>query len=177
MTWPDYAAGITSALQAAEGPVDTVLSLRPSALHFIGNGASAAMASHMAADWTKTAGVPAMCYDSSPLMSALANDLGYEKVFSEALWVFARPTDTLVAISSSGESQNIIDGISLANARGCQVVTLTGFYPQNRVRWLGELNLYVPVASYGVVETVHAALLHAWLDQYVMTLPDSLRFD
>ncbi len=167
MNWPEYAQSLTHAFAGTEGLDLDQLCQCPGALHFIGNGASASIASHMAADWMKAAGRAAMAYNDSVRMSALANDFGYERVFRESLRIFTRPGDTLVAISSSGESQNIIEGISAARDRGAFVVTLTGFQPTNRVRACGDFNIWVPSDRYGIVETAHAAILHAWLDKFV----------
>ncbi len=167
-TWAEYRAEIATALAAVELDLDALCQIS-GALHFIGNGASASMASHMAADWLKTARVRAFCYNDAALMSACANDLGVEHVFRLPIERMAIPGDTLVAISASGESPNIIEGIKAARRYGCRVVTLTGKASWNRVRSLGDVNIYVPSDSYGIVETCHAAILHAWLDHYVST--------
>ncbi len=170
MNWHEYRHALYEALSLAEGiDLDRLCQL-PGALHFIGNGASASIASHMAADWTKTAQRRAFCYTDAALMSACANDFGVRNIFAVPLKVHVRPRDTLVAISSSGESQNIIEGISAARSKGAFIVTLTGFRPTNRVRSCGDLNIWVPSDRYGIVETTHAAILHAWLDHHVSVI-------
>lgn len=134
---------------------------------FIGNGASAAIASHMAADWSKAACVAAQCFNDGALTTCLSNDLGYEKVFSVPLALHARKGDLLFAISSSGESENIIAGVKAAYEVGCYVITLSGFKPGNRLRNLGDVSFYVPSDKYGTVEVCHHAICHAILDAVI----------
>lgn len=133
-------------------------------IYFIGNGASAAIASHMAADWLKAAGIAAQCFNDGALTTCLANDLGYENVFSTPIAAHARKGDMLVAISSSGESENILRGVDAAYRFGCRVVTLSGKSPNNRLRNLGDVSFYVPSDDYGMVEVCHHAICHAILD-------------
>lgn len=148
-----WAAELVLKVKAAEGRV-----------FFIGNGASAAIASHMAADWLKAGGMAAQCFNDGALTTCLANDLGYENVFSTPIAAHAREGDLLVAISSSGESENIIRGVDAADCLGCYVVTLSGKKPDNRLRKLGDVSFYVPSDHYGTVEVCHHAICHAILD-------------
>lgn len=137
---------------------------------FIGNGASAAISDHMAADWMKAGGFSAFSLNSAPALTAIANDIGYEQVFAQQLSVHACARDTLVAISSSGRSANILAGVAAARVIGMYIVTLSGFSPDNPLRKLGHENIYVPSSRYGVVEVAHHAILHGILDrvlQYV----------
>lgn len=131
---------------------------------FIGNGASAAIASHMAADWLKAGGMAAQCFNDGALTTCLANDLGYENVFSTPIAAHARKDDLLVAISSSGESENILRGVDAADHAGCHIVTLSGMKPDNRLRAHGDVSFYVPSDHYGTVEVCHHAICHAILD-------------
>jgi D-sedoheptulose 7-phosphate isomerase len=133
--------------------------------YFIGNGASATMASHMALDCSKNAGIPALAFNDPAALTALGNDLGFERTFSEPLGWHAKRGDVLVAISSSGRSPNILAGISEARKIGCRVVTLTGMGADNPARRAGDLNFYVPGKTYGCVECLHQIILHCWLDQ------------
>lgn len=135
--------------------------------YLIGNGASAAFANHMALDWTKNGGIPTHSFASSPLITALGNDLGFEESFSAPLSWYGRGGDMLVTISSSGNSENIVRAIAVARQAGMHVVTLSGLKVDNRSRQLGDLNLYVPAKTYGIVECAHQVLLHIWLDQYM----------
>ena len=131
---------------------------------FIGNGCSAAIASHMAIDYTKNGGIRAMAMNDGSALTCLSNDLGYENVFAKQLEMHARQGDLLVAISSSGSSENILPAVGTARERGCAVITLSGFSPNNPLRQMGDLNLYVPSGEYGFVEVTHLSLCHAMLD-------------
>jgi D-sedoheptulose 7-phosphate isomerase len=134
---------------------------------FVGNGGSAAIASHMAADWMKNGNMKAMCFNDGAALTCLGNDLGYERTFSVPVHRFGTSGDVLFAISSSGQSQNIIEAASTARKLNMCVVTLTGFKASNPVRLIGSFNFYVPSNKYGVVEISHLAILHSLLDEVI----------
>lgn len=134
---------------------------------YIGNGGSASIASHMAADLWKNGGVKALCFTDPALLTCLANDLGYENVYSAPAESFAEKGDIFVAISSSGKSPNILKAAETALKKGCVLVTLTGFGADNPLRSMGAINFYVPSPVYGVVETAHAAICHAVVDHVI----------
>src|SRR5882724_2491662 len=106
-------------------------------IHLIGNGASACMASHFAVDWTKNAGVRALAYNDVAFITAIGNDLGYEKLFSQPMQWYGRKGDLLATISSSGNSPNVLRGIEAARAKGMRVVTFSGMKPDNKSRAAG----------------------------------------
>ena len=128
---------------------------------FIGNGGSAAIASHMAIDFSKNGGLPAICFNDGAALTCLGNDYGYEEVFSRQIGFHARKGDVLFAISSSGTSKNILKAVEAAVAKGCRIVTLSGFSPANPLRTMGEVNFHIAVNQYGIVEVAHTALIHA----------------
>lgn len=132
---------------------------------FVGNGASASIASHFAADFLKNGRMAAMCFSDPALLTCLANDLGYEHVYDLPIERHGRGADLLVAISSSGRSPNILNAIEAANRRFMMTITLSGFAPDNPLRKAGHLNFWVPSDRYGCVETAHTAILHAILDE------------
>lgn len=132
-------------------------------LFFIGNGGSAAIASHMAIDFAKTTGIPSMCFSDGAALTCLANDLGYDQVFAHPMRQHAKPGDILIAISSSGKSPNILNAIAAARDKGATVITFSGMQMDNPMRHLGEMNFYVPSLDYGVVEATHLAMIHAAL--------------
>jgi D-sedoheptulose 7-phosphate isomerase len=136
-------------------------------IHFVGNGASAAMASHMALDWSKNGKVRAVVHNDLASLTAYGNDLGYERVFAASLQRHARRGDLLAAISSSGNSPNIVRAIDAARETGMRVVTFSGLKPDNRSRAAGDLNFFIPAWSYGMVECAHQVLLHAWIDRFM----------
>jgi D-sedoheptulose 7-phosphate isomerase len=133
-------------------------------MFFVGNGASAAFASHMSLDWSKNGGVPCIPLFDLSHLTALGNDLGYDDIFSTAVGWHGKPGDLLITISSSGNSPNIIKAIEKARSLGMKVVTLSGLKPDNKSRQLGDINLYIPAKTYGIVECAHQVILHAWLD-------------
>ena len=125
----------------------------------IGNGGSAAMASHVSVDLTKAAGIRAINFNEADLLTCFANDYGYEHWVARALGFYADPGDLAVLISSSGASQNIVNGAEQASAMGLAVISLSGFSPDNPMRRLGDLNLWAASDSYNIVEMTH----HVWL--------------
>ncbi|MFC1644115.1 SIS domain-containing protein [Candidatus Omnitrophota bacterium] len=136
-------------------------------LLFIGNGASAAISSHMATDFWKNGGVKAVSFNDSSLLTCISNDYGYRHVFEKPIEMFADSGDILFAISSSGMSENIIRGVRMARSKGCRIVTLSGFAEDNPLRSLGDLNFYVPYSSYGPVEIVHHSICHCTVDNII----------
>lgn len=134
---------------------------------FVGNGGSAAIASHMAADWMKNGNMRAMCFNDGAALTCLGNDLGYERTFSVPVHRFGASGDVLFAISSSGQSQNIIEAASTGMMQQMHVVTLTGFRADSPLRHVSRLNFYVPSNKYGVVEISHLAILHSLLDEVI----------
>jgi D-sedoheptulose 7-phosphate isomerase len=133
-------------------------------LIFVGNGGSAAVASHMATDYSKNGDIRSIALNDSSMLTCLGNDLGYERIFSKQLELYARPDDFVIAISSSGRSPNILNAVKAARAAKCGVVTFSGFTPDNPLRSLGDLNFYVASDRYGFVEIGHLTLCHAVLD-------------
>ena len=125
----------------------------------VGNGGSAAMASHVAVDFTKAAKIRAVNFNEADLITCFANDYGYENWVAQALEAYADQGDLLVLISSSGKSQNILNGAKKAKEMGLFVITVSGFLPDNPLRELGNLNLWVDSTEYNIVEMTH----HIWL--------------
>lgn len=130
----------------------------------VGNGGSAAIASHTAVDYMKNGGMYALCFNEAALLTCFGNDLGYEFVFSGPISRYAAEIDTLIAISSSGQSRNILNAVEEARSKGCTVVTLSGFKVDNPLRQTGDINIYIPSCEYGFVELSHQIFLHMILD-------------
>jgi D-sedoheptulose 7-phosphate isomerase len=138
-------------------------------LIFIGNGGSAAIASHQAIDYWKNGGIPAVAFNDASLLTCIGNDYGYEFVFEKPINILAKNEDVLIAISSSGASKNILNGVKSAKKKGLLVITLSGFSKSNPLRNCGDLNFYVPSKVYGFVEITHLAICHAILDAHMDT--------
>jgi D-sedoheptulose 7-phosphate isomerase len=131
---------------------------------FVGNGGSAGIASHLAIDYSVNGGFPALAFNDAAALTCLGNDFGYEFVFSKQVEHHGRPGDLLFAISSSGNSQSILNAVAAARDARMHVLTLSGFSADNQLRKMGDVNLYVPNSLYGLVEISHLAICHALLD-------------
>lgn len=133
-------------------------------LIFVGNGGSAAIASHMATDYSKNGDIRSIALNDSSMLTCLGNDLGYEQVFAKQIELHARAGDLVLAISSSGRSANILNAVDTARSRKCTVVTLSGFASENPLRDCGDINFYIASDRYGFVEIGHLTICHAILD-------------
>lgn len=132
-------------------------------LIFIGNGASASISSHMAIDFSKNAGIRAIAFNDSALLTCISNDYGYKHVFEKPIEMFADKGDILFAISSSGNSENILAGVRAARVKRCNVITFSGFNSHNPLSLMGDFNFYVPAQDYGPVEVIHHSICHCIL--------------
>ncbi len=133
-------------------------------IYMVGNGASASMASHFSADLAKNAHVHTQVFTDLALLTAVANDLSYDQIFVEPLRRRLTPNDMLVAISSSGNSPNVVNACRFASEVGASVVTVTAMGAENQMRQIGDLNFWIPAETYGMAETGHACILHYWMD-------------
>ncbi len=135
-----------------------------SQIFFIGNGGSSAIASHMTADFMKNGGMRTYSLYDNAVTTCMGNDYGYAYVFSRPLAFLGQENDLLVAISSSGSSQNIVNAIHVAKTKKMEVITFTGFLPDNPSKQMGDINVYVPSEKYGVVESIHNLMLQQTVD-------------
>jgi D-sedoheptulose 7-phosphate isomerase len=153
--------------RAADQAVERILAVGGAGrcVVLIGNGGSASIAGHVQMDLCNRVGVRAHVFNDSPVLTALANDHGYEAAFELLVRLWLRPGDCLVAISSSGQSENILRSVRAARSRESAVLTLSGFRPDNPLRRLGDINFYVASTEYGKVEVAHHALAHFLTDR------------
>jgi phosphoheptose isomerase len=135
-------------------------------IYSVGNGGSAAIADHLCCDFTKGTHahghtvVDSMSMVSNvALYSAIANDFGFEKVFSTQVAMLGRSGDVLVAISSSGNSPNILAAVEAAHAVGMTTIGMSGF-AGGKLREMVQVPLHVDASNYGVVEDAHQAIMH-----------------
>ena len=133
-------------------------------IFFIGNGGSSAIASHMTADFMKNGGMKTYSLYDNAVTTCMGNDYGYEYVFSRPLEFIGQENDLLVAVSSSGNSQNIINAINTANVKNMEIITFTGIKKDNHSKQLGLLNVHVPSEKYGIVESIHNLMLQQVID-------------
>jgi D-sedoheptulose 7-phosphate isomerase len=173
----EYIKGLKDVLDRIPlGPIDEIVQAIELAqkerrqVFVIGNGGSAATASHMMNDLCKgTLGhkgdapwprlrVIALT-DNVPLMTAWANDSDFNRIFSEPLKNLGQRGDLLIAISASGNSPNIIAAVEAAKQIGVKVIGLAGF-GGGKLAKLAEICVVVPSDGYGPVEDVHMILDH-----------------
>lgn len=131
---------------------------------FVGNGGSAAIASHMTADYMKNGRMRCCSMYDDPVITCLSNDYGYDQVFSKQLEMMAQEGDVLCVISSSGESENIVQSVKTAHKLGMDILSFTGFKEDNSVRMQSDISVYVPSSEYGIVESVHTIILQQVVD-------------
>jgi D-sedoheptulose 7-phosphate isomerase len=138
----------------------------------LGNGGSSSTASHMAADLAKNTIDPNMkrfrifsLNDNAAIMTALANDLGYDNVFVEQLTNLIQAGDVLIAVSASGNSPNVLKAMRYARSRSAEVVGLLGF-DGGAAAALADIPLVVPSEHYGIVEDTHLILNHILVDYF-----------
>lgn len=155
-------------LEEVVSSLDSVFECRNKVI-LVGNGGSAAMASHVAVDLTKAAGIRAINFNEADLITCFANDYGYENWVVEALKAYADPGDLLVLISSSGRSKNIINAADYAKNHGLNLVTFSGFDADNPLRQYGKVNFWANSGSYNLVEMTHhiwlLAIVDAWIER------------
>ena len=140
---------------------------RGSTVFMLGNGGSAATASHFACDLakgTQVIGLPAFrvisLSDNVPLMSAWANDTNYDRIFAEQLATLVRPEDIVIAISASGNSPNILAAARMARQSDAITIALTGQHGGKLSR-LADFTIYVPSQSIEQVEDAHLVIAHS----------------
>jgi len=126
----------------------------------VGNGGSAAVASHAATDFLNKGGLRASTLHDPALLTCMTNDYGYEDAFARILSAVARKGDMLFAISSSGQSVNIHNAVRCMQEIEGTAISLSGFRGDNPLRLLGDLNFWIDSGDYGFVEMGHLFLLH-----------------
>jgi len=129
-----------------------------------GNGASASIASHFALDFTKQGKVRSICFNDASFITAYGNDYGYEQWVAKAIAHHGAQGDLAILISSSGRSPNIVSAAREARNMGIEIVTMSGFAPDNPLKLLGDINLWADCRSYNIIESAHAFWLAAACD-------------
>lgn len=137
-------------------------------IFFIGNGGSNSISSHMMEDYGKIARYETFSFSDPALITCFANDYGYENAITEWLKIHLKTKDLLIALSSSGNSKNIINAVNFAKKIGASIITLSGFNATNPLKNKGNINFHIPINNYGVVECFHQIILHAILDELAL---------
>ena len=125
----------------------------------VGNGGSAAIASHFSVDMTKVGGIRCINFNESDLLTCFSNDYGYENWVKEAIKIHGKKGDILISISSSGKSPNIIKGIEEAKYREISTISFTGFKKNNPVSKLSDISYWVESSNYNIIVTIHLICL------------------
>ena len=146
-----------------------------SRIYIIGNGGSSANASHMVNDLgaglrrRDIVNFDVMSLgDNSPVVSAIANDIGYENIFFMQMKGLINPNDIVIAISCSGDSPNIVKAVDYAKGLGCKIIGITGF-DGGYLKSISDISFHVsaPKNEYGLVEDVHMILDHIIYSYYI----------
>lgn len=132
-----------------------------------GNGGSAAMASHVAVDFTKAAKFRAVNFNEADLITCYANDYGYEKWVVEALRSYCDTNDLVILISSSGNSENIVNAARYCIENKIRLITLSGFKKDNKLNQYGDVRFHVESNQYNIIEMVHHIWLLSIVDKYI----------
>lgn len=185
----DYAASLKTAIEAiSSAAVEEVCKRVLQAtsggkqIFVVGNGGSAAVAEHLCCDWTKgtnCSGYPVIVSRSLTsnvaLYTAIANDYGFEHVFDSQLEFFAGGDDVLIAISSSGNSPNVLNAVRRAKELGVFTAGFSGF-SGGKLAEIADASVYVPTQNYGIVEDAHQAVMHI-IAQYIACRRDNGQAD
>ena len=160
IAFPDYATGMRTIIRKF-----CEVREHRRCVFFIGNGGSAAIASHMTIDFMKNGRMRTCSLADSSVLTCMGNDYGYEDIYSKQLEYLGETGDVLVAISSSGNSENICRAVKTAQNKGMEVVAFSGFDPNNKLLTTGDYKVYVPVDKYGFVESIHNLMLQQIVDE------------
>jgi len=130
----------------------------------VGNGGSAAIASHFSVDITKNGDVRCINFNESDLLTCFANDYGYENWVKQALKFYCDNGDLVILISASGNSQNIINAAKYLKKKNNKLITLSGFYGKNLLSKYGHINFSVNSNKYNFIENTHQYWLLSVVD-------------
>jgi len=136
-------------------------------LIFVGNGGSAAMASHVAVDFTKNAKIRSINFNEADLLTCFGNDFGYENWVKESLNFYADKDDLIFLISSSGNSMNMINAAKFCEKNSLKYVTLSGFDIDNKLYQKGDVRFWVDSKEYNIVEMTHHIILLLIVDFFI----------
>ena len=121
----------------------------------VGNGGSAAMASHVSVDLTKMCKIRAVNFNEADLLTCFSNDYGYENWMKKCIEFYSDYGDMIILVSSSGESKNVIRAAKTSKNKKLKLVTFTGFKHSNKLKKLGDLNFWVNSSTYNHIENIH----------------------
>jgi D-sedoheptulose 7-phosphate isomerase len=157
--------------------VDFLTATGEGTVFVVGNGGSASIAAHAALDLFNRARIRAMAFYDPATLTMMCNDYGYIHAFERQINFWGKQGGALIAISSSGKSENILRAVKAAQANNCKVITISGFAPTNPLRSMGDVNFYTESVDYGEVESAHSVIAHFLTDRAMdkMNHPESKR--
>jgi D-sedoheptulose 7-phosphate isomerase len=124
-----------------------------------GNGGSASIAAHICVDFAKELSIKAINFNEANLITCFANDFGYENWLKKACEIYIQKNDMVILISSSGNSSNIINAATYLRSKKISLITLSGFNKKNKLKKIGNINLWCNSNLYNFVEMTH----YIWL--------------
>ena len=130
----------------------------------VGNGGSSSIASHVSVDFAKVANVPSNTFNNANLITCFANDYGHENWIKEAIKAYTQKNDILILISSSGNSNNIINAAKYCNENNIPLITFSGFDKENNLAKLGNINIHINSNNYNYIEMSHHIILVSIVD-------------
>ena len=130
----------------------------------VGNGGSAAIASHFSVDMTKNGGVRCINFNESDLLTCFANDYGYENWVKQALKFYCDKGDLVILISASGNSRNMINAAKYIKKNNNKLITFTGFKGKNLLSKYGNIKFNVDSKEYNFIENAHQYWLLTLVD-------------
>ena len=170
----NYLKDFSSLLQPNENIVNKIISVRDvligakqnkKKIMIFGNGGSAAIANHFMTDMSKNTNIKCISLSDTSLITCLANDYGYENVNQKYIEYCGNAGDILIAISSSGESKNMINACKKAKKlKFSRIITLTGFKKNNTLSKMGNINFWVNSKNYNLIENTHQVYLLSTID-------------
>lgn len=134
-------------------------------IFIFGNGGSSSISSHVATDLIKICNIRAYNLSDHNLTTCFANDYGFKNWIKTSISNFVDPNDLVILISSSGESENVINAAKFCKKNKIKLITFTGFNKNNRLKKIGDLNFWVNSKKYNFVENTHQTWLLSVVDK------------
>ena len=136
-------------------------------IYIVGNGGSSSIASHVAIDFLKSAGIKSTTFHNPNLITCFTNDYGQDYWVKEAIKAYCSKNDLIIIISSSGKSSNLVNAAKYCNENNFPLITLTGFDKNNEISKFGKINFYVNSNKYNYVEMIHHIVLVSIVDIFL----------
>lgn len=135
------------------------------AIYWVGNGGSQALCSHLSQDVLNKLQTRSYMLSDPALLTCMANDFGYESVYAKPLETLIQKDDLLIAVSSSGNSPNILNAVEVGQKKNARCIVLSAFTPSNKLNKIGaNVSVHLPCTLYGHAELGHEAILHAVIE-------------